>query len=98
MADPTVGDMVRERITGFTGIVTAITTWLNGCKRCGVQPVGLHEGKPIEAEWYDLEQVDVIERGSYFKATFVNKDAEVSAPPPRTGGPQNDPVFRKREA
>ncbi len=32
-----LGDRVKDKVTGYTGIVTGITTWLNGCARMGIQ-------------------------------------------------------------
>ena len=48
-----LGQRVTERISGYTGTVIAKTEWVYGCKRFGVQADGLHEGKPIEAQWFD---------------------------------------------
>lgn len=69
------GTKVRDIITGFEGIITARTDYLNRCVRYGVQPQELHDGKPVEAQWFDEEQVEVIE----LNAITINKD--------QTGGP-----------
>ena len=42
-----LGDLVKDIISGFEGIVVADTQWLNGRRRLILQPRGLHEGKPI---------------------------------------------------
>lgn len=74
-----VGDRVRDKVTGFVGIVIGKTTWLNGCNRLGVQPTVLHEGKPIDAVWFDEPQLELVE-------------AEAVSPGPRsTGGPISAP-------
>lgn len=54
------GDVVRDRITGFRGVVVARTEWLNGCVRVTVQPQELREGKPVESQGFDVEQVEVV--------------------------------------
>lgn len=76
-----LGDLAKDSISGFEGIVTGITEWLNGCKRVAVSPRELKDSKPIEAQWFDVQQVVVVEKGIYFKS-------ESTVPP---GGPQKDP-------
>ena len=58
-----LGDKVKDSITGFTGVVTGITTWLNGCVRIGVQHEKLKDGVPSETQWIDDVQLRVIIRG-----------------------------------
>ena len=57
-----LGDAVRDGITGFTGIVAAKTEWLNGCVRFGIQSRNLAERKPVELQWFDEPQLEVIGR------------------------------------
>lgn len=80
-----LGDVVRDKITGFNGVVIVAADYLNGCHRVCVQPRELREGKIVEAEYFDVEQVERVE--------------EEGAPRlARTGGPcpaprrQRDPV------
>jgi hypothetical protein len=81
-----LGDKVKDSITGFEGIVTGKTIWLNGCTRVGVQSDVLKDGVPTEAQWIDEPQLKVIE------------SQKVSMGPRDTGGPiptpkrANDPV------
>jgi hypothetical protein len=79
--EPTVklGDKARDQITGFQGIVIAITDWLNGCRRITIQPQELKDGKPIESHTFDVEQVTVV----------TEQAAPVLSP---SGGPCPDPV------
>ena len=58
-----LGDVVRDTITGFEGVVCAKTEWLNGCVRVQVQPKQLREGKPIEAHTFDIEQLELVKIG-----------------------------------
>lgn len=52
-----LGTRVRDTITGFEGVAVARTVWLYGCSRIAVQSPELHEGKPIEAQWFDEGQL-----------------------------------------
>lgn len=58
-----LGDRVRDKITGYEGVVTSITFWLNGCVRLAVQATVLKDGKPVEAEWIDDQQVELAQEG-----------------------------------
>ena len=52
-----LGDKVKDSITGFEGLATAITTWANGCVRVEVTSAELHDGKPIEGQWFDEQRL-----------------------------------------
>lgn len=53
-----LGDKVRDTISGFKGTVTAITRYLHGEDRVCVEPSGLHDGKPIEPQWFDSARLE----------------------------------------
>jgi hypothetical protein len=74
-----LGDCVRDRITGFAGIVTGRTEWLNGCSRVGVQCEKLKDGLPQETQWFDEPQVQLVQPRRIIPA---------AAPP---GGPRPNP-------
>jgi len=52
-----LGDKVKDRITGLEGIAIAKVIYLNGCVRYEVKPKGLKDGKTIESEWIDEQQL-----------------------------------------
>jgi hypothetical protein len=56
-----LGDKVRDTVSGFTGIVTAYTTFLHGCARVVVQPPVDKDGKLPESASFDVPQLDVLE-------------------------------------
>lgn len=70
-----LGDEVKDIVTGFTGIAIARTEWINKCVRYGVQSQNLRDGKPLEASWFDSEQLQVIKPA----AVVIQKE--------KTGGP-----------
>lgn len=55
-----LGDKVRDNITGFEGVAVAKSTYLNGCVSVGVKSTKLHEGKPLNTEWIDEQQLEVL--------------------------------------
>lgn len=76
-----LGNRVRDRITGFTGIATARYEYLNGCIRWCIQPEGLDkDGKPVEDKVFDEPQLELAPNQ---KATF----AVASTHPTYAGGP-----------
>lgn len=60
-----LGSLAKDTVTGFEGIVVAQLTWLNGCVRFGLQPQKLHEGKPVEMQYFDSQQILVLVRKSW---------------------------------
>lgn len=73
----TLGDKVKDTITGFTGIVVSRTVWLNGCIRLGVQGP-LKDGKVPDAEHFDESQIALV------------KSKAIPSHEVRNGGPRPD--------
>lgn len=78
-----LGSKVRDKITGYAGIVIARTDWLSGCRRITVQSQELKDGKPIDSCCFDESQIEVLE-----ETTVVS----VMADPTRPGGPMPSPT------
>ncbi len=72
-----LGDKVKDSVTGFVGIVTARTEWLNGCIRLAVQGP-LKDGKVPDTEHFDETQLVLV------------KSKVVPSLVSRTGGPRPD--------
>ncbi len=79
-----MGDKVKDLISGFEGIATGRSEWLYGCTRITVTPQDLHEGKPVEAQWFDEEQLEVVARN-------VITGYRPAEDKPGPAGPRNDP-------
>jgi hypothetical protein len=86
-----LGDRVKDSVTGFTGIAIAITTWLHGCIRIGVQPEKKDkDGKPLESVHFDQSQLVMVK-----KAIHTPQVLEVQAKPKpeirrSSGGPSRE--------
>jgi hypothetical protein len=80
-----LGDLVRDAITSFEGIVTAKSEFLNKCVRLQVQPQGLKDGKTVKPEVFDEEQLIIIKPAAY-----------TSPKPSQTGGDHKMPGRAKR--
>lgn len=84
-----LGDKVKDTVTGFTGIVVAITKWLHGCDRIVVQPKMGKDGKLADNSAFDAPQIVVVAK-RVVKATPLM--ARATAP----GGPRDDKAASRR--
>ena len=55
-----LGTTARDKITGFEGLVTARSQWLNNCNTYRVQPRKLIDGKIQEAGHFDEPQLELV--------------------------------------
>lgn len=55
-----LGTIVKDRVTGFSGVVVGITEWLNGCRRIGIQAQKIiaATGVPSDIHWIDEVQLN----------------------------------------
>jgi hypothetical protein len=58
--DIALGDEVQDQITGLQGVVVCISEWLAGCQRISIQPREVHDGKPVDIQTFDVEQLDLV--------------------------------------
>lgn len=83
-----LGDKVRDRISGFEGVVIGVTEWLYNCRRPIVQPFTVDSnGKPVASESFDEPQLEVLEK-AVFKTETPLKTSK------KTGGPRITPAQR----
>lgn len=90
-----LGDRVKDRISGFSGIVVSRSEAIFGCNRYWVEPEQMHDGKPIDGRWFDEESIEVIQAGAVVRPTYarvVVAPVEAAAPQRRAGGPSNQPA------
>lgn len=78
------GDRVRDKVSGFQGIATAKHEYMNGCIRFTVDSEEMKDGKPVDGQWYDEQQLEV-----------VNEKA-LEVKPAQVGGPRGAPPSLKR--
>ena len=88
------GQRVRDTISGFDGIVTGRTEYLNGCVQVYVEPDRLDkDGKRIKGVWFDESQVEPVAART---ARTTSTRALAAADPP--GGPRPTEAPAQREA
>jgi hypothetical protein len=74
-----LGKTYKDSITDFEGVAISMTKFLSSSQRVALQPSKLHEGKPIDAQYFDAHQLNAV------KAKVTPKAKEAAAP----GGPGN---------
>lgn len=60
-ADIKLGQSVREKVTGFEGVIVTISHEVDGSVLMGVQPRVLVDGKPQEAWEFDIERLEALD-------------------------------------
>ena len=103
MAQLNLGDRVRDKVTGFTGIAVARCIYITGCDHIEIKPEQLHDGKTIKGHWFDITRLEILNVGAVklrdeptmFKKPTSKKRKASSKPraPSRTGGPGDHPEF-----
>jgi hypothetical protein len=90
-AKPELGDRVRDKVSGFTGIVMARYEYLTGCVQYGVAPEKLSkDNKPDEWQQFDEGRMHVVKRGVLKLPTkATSATASDGGPAPHAGsGPR----------
>jgi hypothetical protein len=90
---PRLGDLAKDIVSGFTGIVIARTEWLNRCVRVTLGPTKLQkDGKPADNQTFDEEQTQVIKPGHIVPRSLqVETVGEAFQHRRQTGGPHPEP-------
>lgn len=84
-----LGDRVRDRISGYQGLVICISDWIFGCRRPLVQGEGLtSDGKPVELQSFDEPSLELLEKGVLKPV----RPQAATVTQPKTGGPQVTPL------
>lgn len=75
-------DKVKDKISGFTGIVTSYTKFITGCDRCFVCPDKLDkEGSVIDGHSFDVLELAIVKK----KAISFDEPKKKDKGSPRPG-------------
>lgn len=58
-----LGKKGKDKITGFSGIITARCDYLYGCVQYGVTPPLDKDGKKQSTEWFDEGRIEITGKG-----------------------------------
>jgi len=75
-----LGKQGKDKITGFTGIVTGVATHLYGCDTVGLSPSLDKDGKIQDSHWFDIGRIEVIGEGIKPEDVRVEKNGAGSNP------------------
>ncbi len=81
MPNKLLGCKVRDRVSGFTGIVTTTSEHLTGCSRCWVEGPCNDKGETQE-RWIDEARLEILQAG----AVALDPRSVASAPSPSNCG------------
>ena len=54
------GDEARDKVTGFSGIITGRADYIAGCRQYSLSPRAKDDGSLPEALWFDEERIEVV--------------------------------------
>ena len=81
---PEKGDRVRDKVTGFTGIITTHASHLAGCDRMWVTPSVDRDGKLVEGQWFDIDMLEIVEPNALESVKYTRSaPGGVDLPPSR---------------
>lgn len=63
MQDGLFGKEVKDKVTGFRGIVIGRCDYLFGCSQYGIAPKIGADGKKDEVEWFDEGRIEIVGEG-----------------------------------
>jgi hypothetical protein len=91
-----LGKKARDRVTGFTGIVSSVSFDLYGCICAAITPPVDNEGKPRDGHWYDIHRVEIVDDDRVMPVPEFAKSAPTKAtfgktPGTHTHGPAEKP-------
>lgn len=72
-----LGLTAKDKVTGFTGVITSRIEYINGCIQYCVKPKMMEAGKMPDGEYLDEQQIEIVE-------------GEVKIEQSPTGGAQRD--------
>ena len=54
------GQVLKDKVSGFQGVVVGRTEYDTGCRHYGLQSQELHDGKPVDWEWFDESRLILV--------------------------------------
>lgn len=90
-----LGTKVRDRVTGFSGVVASLSFDLYGCVQAVVTPPVDDKGEMKDGRWFDTSRLDVIDATPVMDLpSWVPRDVVVvagDAPAAPVRGPESKP-------
>ena len=58
-----LGSMLKDKVTGMTGIAMARVEYLNGCIQYGIKTKATKDGKYPDTDYIDVGQLELVGKG-----------------------------------
>lgn len=55
-----LGDEIKDKITGFHGIIIARTQWIHNCNTYGIRSRELKDNIPLDTQFFDEPQLEIV--------------------------------------
>lgn len=68
------GKIAKDKVTGFTGMITAVTYYMYGCCQYCLQPKVDNDGKVQDVYWVDEGRIDIIDNGNEINPESVKSN------------------------
>lgn len=86
-----LGVRVKDRVSGFSGVVTSVSFDLYGCIQAIVHPGIGSDGKLADQCWFDVSRLEVVSPGP----VMDRPDFEIGPVSEGKKGPAEKPAFGK---
>jgi hypothetical protein len=74
------GSEVKDKITGFKGIVTGKCNYISGCEQYLVQPKGKTSDKKPDAIWFDIDRLELVSKKVISIKENIHNGSDMEAP------------------
>jgi hypothetical protein len=77
---------MKDKVTGFSGVVTGIVYYLSGCTQALLAPPVALDGKLPDSQWYDVQRLIYTHPNAEHGRVVLNNDTTPgcdAAPPKR---------------
>ena len=69
-----LGTKLKDKVSGWEGIAIAKIEFLNGCIQFSLKPKLDKDGKMLDAQTFDSEQLEIVDKGIYEKSKKKAKE------------------------
>ena len=84
----TLGEKIRDKVSGLEGIASARLEYLNGCVQYCISPRIDKDGKRVEGWYVDQQTLELVGSGITGMLDHMKKQADINeVPASATGGP-----------
>lgn len=56
-----LGKKAKDKITGFTGVITGFVEYISGCNQYLLCPPVKDDGTAIDGCWFDVQRCEILE-------------------------------------